>query len=113
MTSPERTDNASNDAPADDRLEKVAAELISRGLHVNIPVDKILSPGDPDTDFIWVRNPASGQYAQVSYVSSGPRAGDVFLELTYQTAPDKDPDGVHMADRVVLLLSAGSLKFSK
>ncbi len=96
----------SNDTPADERLDKVAAELTSRGLHVNIPIDKPLSPGDPDADFIWVRNPASGQYAQVSYVSSGPHSADVFLELTYRTAPDKDPDGAHMADQVARLLSA-------
>lgn len=49
----------SNDAPADDRLDNVAAELIGRGLHVNIPIDKPLSPGDPDADSIWVRNPAN------------------------------------------------------
>jgi len=106
VTSNGRDGNVSEDAPADERLDKVAAELISRGLHVNIPADKPLSPGDPDADFIWVRNPASGQYAQVSYVSSGPRPADVFLELTYRTAADKDPGGAHMADRVVLLLSA-------
>jgi hypothetical protein len=105
MTSPERNSNVSEDALTDERLDKVAAELISRGLHVNIPVGKPLSPGDPDADFIWVRNPASGQYAQVSYVSSGPRPADVFLELTYRTAADKDPDGAHMADRVARLLS--------
>ncbi|HEY6314124.1 MAG TPA: hypothetical protein VIY52_25460 [Streptosporangiaceae bacterium] len=99
----------SNHAPADERLDKVAAELISRGLHVNIPVDKPLSPGDPDADFIWVHNPASGQYAQVSYVSSGSHPADVFLELTYRTAPDEDPDGAHMADRVVLLLFAAPI----
>jgi hypothetical protein len=97
----------SKDAPADERLDKIAAELIGRGLHVNIPVDKPLSPGDPDADFIWVHNPASGQYAQVSYVSSGPGSGDAFLlELAFRTAPDKDPDGAQMADRVARLLSA-------
>jgi hypothetical protein len=106
VTSPERNGNVGEDAPAEERLDKVAAELISRGLHVNIPIDKPLSPGDPDADFIWVANPASGQYAQVSYVSSGPRPADIFLELTYRTATDKDPDGAHMADRVVWLLSA-------
>ena len=105
----ERGGNAGNDASADERLDQVAAELISRGLHVNIPVDKPLSPGDPDADFIWVHNPASGQYAQVSYVSSGPCPADVFLELTYRTAPDKDPDGAHMADRVARLLSAAPM----
>ena len=109
MTSPEHEDNVSKDAPADERLDKVAAELISRGLHVNIPVDKPLSPGNPDADFIWVHNPATGQYAQVSYVNSGPRSIDIFLELTYRTAPDKDPDGAHIADRVALLLSAAPI----
>jgi hypothetical protein len=99
----------SNDAPADGRLDKVAAKLVIRGLHVNIPVDRPLSPGDPDADFIWVHDPASGQYAQVSYVSSGPGSGDVLLELTYRTTPDKDPDGADMADRVVRLLSAASM----
>jgi hypothetical protein len=99
----------SEDVPADERLDKVAAELIGRGLHVNIPVDKPLSPGDPDADFIWVRNPASGQYAQISYVSSGPRPADFCLELTYRTGADKDPDGAQMADRVALLLSAAPI----
>jgi len=100
----------SNDAPADDRLDNVAAELIGRGLHVNIPIDKPLSPGDPDADSIWVRNPANEQYAQVSYVSSGLGSADVFpLELTYQTAADEDPDGAHMAERVVRLLSASAI----
>jgi hypothetical protein len=105
-----RGGDVSNDAAADDRLDKVAAKLVNRGLHVRIPVDKPLSPGDPDADTILVRNPASGQCAQVSYVSSGLTSGDACLELTYQTAPDEDPDGAHMADRVVRLLSAGPSK---
>lgn len=95
----------STDAPADERLDKIAAELISRGLHVNIPVEKPLSPGDPEADFIWVANPASGQYAQISYVSSAPHSADFCLELTYRTAPDEDPDGTHMAGRAARLLS--------
>jgi hypothetical protein len=102
----ERGGDVSNDAAADDRLDKVAAKLVNRGLHVRIPVDKPLSPGDPDADTILVRNPASGQCAQVSYVSSGLTSGDACLELTYQTTPDEDPDGADMADRVVRLLSA-------
>ncbi len=112
MTSAGQADNVSMDAAADERLDKVAADLISRGLHVNIPVDEPLSPGNPDADFIWVRNPANGQYAQVSYAISGSRSADVFLELTYRTAPDKDSDGAHMADRIARLLSAGPVKFS-
>ncbi len=36
-----------NDAPADERLDKVAAELIGRGLHVRVPIDSDLSPDDP------------------------------------------------------------------
>lgn len=98
----------SNDPAADGRLDKVAATLVIRGLHVRIPVDTPLSPDDPDADSILVHNPVSGQYAQVTYVSSGLSSGDACLELTYQTAPDEDPDGVHMADRVVRLLSAAS-----
>jgi hypothetical protein len=94
----------SNGPAADDRLDKVAATLVIRGLHVRI--DKPLSPDDPDADSILVHNPASGQYAQVTYVSSGLSSGDACLELTYQTAPDEDPDGAHMSDRVVRLLSA-------
>ena len=98
-----------NDAPADERLDKVAAELISRGLHVRVAIDGDLSPDDPDADSILVHNPVSGQYAEVSYVSSGPGAGDVVLELTYQTAPAEDPDGAHMAGRIVRLLSASAI----
>ena len=97
----------STDVPADGRLDNVAAKLVVRGLYVRVPIDVPLSPDDPDADSIWVHNPASGQYAQVSYVSSGLNSGNPCLELTYQTAPDEDPDGAHMADRVVRLLSAG------
>ncbi len=105
----ERGTKVSNDAAANERLDKVAAELISRGLHENIPVGKPLSPGDPDADFIWVRSPRQRTIRQVSYVSSGPRSADIFLELTYRTAPDKDPDGAHMADRVTWLPSAAPI----
>lgn len=98
-------DDMSNDAVADDRLDQVAANLMSHGLHVNIPIDKPLSPYDPDADSIGVCNPANGRYARVGYVSSGRNCGGVFLELTYQTAPDGDPDGAHIADGVVRLLS--------
>jgi hypothetical protein len=97
----------STDVPADRRLDNVAAKLAVRGLHVRVPINVRLSPDDPDADSIWVHNPASGQYAQVSYVSSGLSSGDACLELTYQTAPDEDPDGAHMTDCVVRLLSAG------
>ena len=99
----------SNDASADGRLDKVAAKLVIRGLHVRIPLHEPLSPDNPDADTIWVHNPASGQYAAVTYVSSGPGSGDVFLELTYRTALDKDPDGADMADRVARLLSANPM----
>ena len=101
-------DDVSNDAAADDRLDNVAANLMSHGLHVNIPIDEPLSPCDPD-DCIGVYDPASGQYAEVGYVSSGRDSGEVFLELTYRTAPDKDPDGTHMADGVVRLLSTAPM----
>ena len=82
---------------ADDRLGNAAANLMSHGLHVNIPIDEPLSPCDPD-HCIGVYDPASGQYAEVGYVSSGRDSGEVFLQPTYRTAPDKDPDGTHMAD---------------
>jgi hypothetical protein len=98
-----------NDAMVNGRLDEVAAKLIIRGLHVRVPVDVPLSPDNPDANSIWVHNPASGKYAQVSYVSSGLDSGGACLELTYQTAPDEDPDGAEMADRVVRLLSAGFL----
>jgi hypothetical protein len=98
-----------NAAPTDQRLDKVAAELIRYGLNVRTPIDGPLSPGDPDADSISVYNPVSGQYAEVRYVSSGRGAGDVVLELTYQTAPAEDPDGVHMADRAIRLLSAAPI----
>jgi hypothetical protein len=97
----------STDVPADRRLDNVTAKLVVSGLHLRVPIDKPLSPDDPDAGSIWVNNPASGQFAQVSYVSSGLSSSDACLELTYQTAPDEDPDGAHMADRVVRLLSAG------
>jgi hypothetical protein len=97
----------STDVPADGRLDNVAAKLVVRGLFVRVPIDVPLSPDDPDADSIWVHNPASGQYAQIGYVSSGLGSGDACLELTYQTAPDEDPDGAQMADRVDRLLSAG------
>jgi hypothetical protein len=98
-----------NDAPADERLNNVAAKLVIRGLHVQVPIDAPLSPDHPDADSIWVHSPASGQYAQVSYVNSGLSSGDACLELTYQTAPDEDPDGAYMADRVVRLLSTAPI----
>lgn len=101
--------DVSNDATADDTLDKVAVNLMRHGLHVNIPIDKPLSPRDPDADSILVRNPASGQIAEIGYVSSGRNSGEVFLELTYRTAPDKDPDGTHMAEGVVRLLSAAPM----
>ena len=109
MTSLEPGGNVNNDASADEWLDKVAAELISRGLHVRIPIDDPLSPDDPDADSILIHNPASGQYAEVRYVISGPGAGDFALELTYRTAPSEDPDGAQMADRVVRLLSASAI----
>ncbi len=99
----------SNDPAADERLDKVAGKLITQGLHVRVPIDGPLSPGDPDADSIWVHNPASGQYAQISY--AGPDGnGDFCLELTYRTDPDQDPDGAHMTERVVRLLSASPLR---
>jgi hypothetical protein len=104
-----RGGDVSNDAVVNGRLDEVAAKLVIRGLHVRVPVDRPLSPDDPDADSIWVHNPASGQYAQVSYVSSGLGSGDACLELTYQTALDEDPDGAEMADRVVRLLSAAPM----
>ena len=100
----------SNDAPTDKRLGNVAAKLVIGGLHVRMPIDAPLSPDDPDADSIWVHNPASGQYAQVRYVSSGLSSGGACLELIYQTALDEDPDGTHMTDRVVRLLSAGPIE---
>jgi hypothetical protein len=103
----EERDDVSNDATSDDRLDKVAANLMSHGLHVNIPIDAPLSPCDPGADSIGARNPANGRCAKVGYVSSGRNCGEVFLELTYQTAPDGDPDGTHMVDGVVRLLSTG------
>jgi hypothetical protein len=109
VTGLERGGNVNNDAPTDERRDQVAAELIGRGLYVRVPIDGPLSPDDPDADSILIHNPLSGQYAQVSYVSSGPDAGDVVLELTYQTAPAEDPDGAHMAERVVRLLSASAI----
>lgn len=97
----------SNDATADDILDKVTTNLLNHGLHVNIPIDVPFSPYDPEADCILVRNPVSGQYAKVGYVSSRDNSDEVFLELTYRTAPDKDPDGIHIADGVVRLLSPG------
>jgi hypothetical protein len=109
VTSLERGGNVNNDVRADDRLDKVAAELIGRGLHVRVAIEGDLSPDDPDADSILIHNPVSGQYAQVGYVSSGPDVGDVVLELTYQTAQAEDPDGAHMAGRVARLLSASAI----
>jgi len=113
MTISERGADVSNDTSADKRLDNVAAKLVIRGLHVRIPIDKPLSPDDPDADSIWIHNPASEQYAQVSYVSAGLGSGDACLELTYQTALDEDPEGAHMADRVVRLLSAAPIPDEK
>ncbi len=80
-------------AATDDRLGQVAVSLMLHGLGVQIPPDASLSPGDLDADYIVARHPASGECAKVGYVSSEDDTGAIFLELTYRTGTELDPDG--------------------
>jgi hypothetical protein len=85
-------------------LEKVAADLMQRGLHVDIPAGEP-PPGEADTSFISVRGAITGQYAEIALVRHGPGPDEAFLQLSYWTALGDDPDGLQMASRVRCLLA--------
>jgi hypothetical protein len=90
---------------ADERLEHIAAKLAGHGFDVNGPsADKPL-PGEPDTGYITVCNPAIRKCAEVCVVRYSPNPSDVFLQLSYWTDAGTDPDGSQMADRAMRLLS--------
>jgi len=94
----------SHHVAADERLETMAAELEQHGLDVNGPCDDQLPPDGPGTSYIGVRNPATGQYAEVTLVSHTPDPAAWFLQLSFWTDSGHDPDGRHMAGRVTRLL---------
>lgn len=76
--------------------------LMRHGLDVRLPLDE---PGYPDTYFMMARDPVGGECAQIRYACLRDDAGGSLLELIYRTSRDKDPDGVHLANRVIRLLS--------
>jgi hypothetical protein len=89
-------DDVSHSAAADDRLGQVAVSLMRHGLGVQLPLDPSMSPDDLDADSIVVRSPASGECAYVRYVRFEDDSDTIFLELTYRTGTDLDPNGAHL-----------------
>lgn len=93
-----------SDVAVDERLADMAADLKGHGLHVTGPSGAKPSSGEPDMVYLRVRDPATGQYAEISLVKHGPDRDDWFLQLSYWTDSGTDPDGQLMADQVRRLL---------
>lgn len=89
----------------DTRLANIAALLAGWGLLANSPSEDEPLPGEPDTGYISVHNPANGQYAEVSVEKFGSDPSEWFLGLQYWTLRSEDPDGRQMARAVHRMLS--------